>query len=272
MTARRTPVVLLQVANLLGGVSNACVAILVPWLVLEQTGSAADAGIVGAAAAVPGIFVSPFVGALVDRLGRRRVSMVSDLLSAVSVALFPLLAQRGDADLGHHRGARRARGGVRPGRLHRAQGADPGCGQGVADVAGHSERPARGRLRRRVRGRTGGRSGGYRDRRSGRLVLDHDSRVRPGDRGSGRDPGPRRPRLHRAPRRGRSTRRSGARPCAGCQVLWDDRPLRVLTLAITVIILVYMPTEAVLLPTLFESRGRAGRLRADPDLARRGRA
>ena len=99
MTARRTPVVLLQVANLLGGVSNACVAILVPWLVLEQTGSAADAGIVGAAAAVPGILVSPFVGALVDRLGRRLVSMVSDLLSAVSVALFPILAHEGTLTL-----------------------------------------------------------------------------------------------------------------------------------------------------------------------------
>ena len=44
----------------------------------------------------------------------------------------------------------------------------------------------------------------------------------------------------------------------GVKVLWDDRPLRVLTLAITVIILVYMPTEAVLLPTLFESRGEPG--------------
>ena len=67
MTARRAPVILLQAANLLSGVANSSVAVLVPWLVLQETGSAADAGLVAAAAGIPGIFVSPFVGALVDR-------------------------------------------------------------------------------------------------------------------------------------------------------------------------------------------------------------
>ena len=100
MTARRAPVILLQVANLLGGVANSTVAVLIPWLVLQETGSAADAGVVAAAAAIPGIVVSPFVGALVDRFGRRRVSMASDAMSAVSVALFPLIANAGLLTLG----------------------------------------------------------------------------------------------------------------------------------------------------------------------------
>jgi MFS family permease len=100
VTARRAPVVLLQVANLLGGVANSTVAVLIPWLVLQETGSAADAGLVAAAAAIPGIFVSPFVGALVDRFGRRRVSMASDAFSAVSVSLFPLAEGAGLLTLG----------------------------------------------------------------------------------------------------------------------------------------------------------------------------
>ena len=100
MPARRAPVVLLQVANLLGGVANSTVAVLVPWLVLQETGSAADAGLVAAAAAIPGIFVSPFVGALVDRFGRRRVSMASDAFSAFSVSLFPLAEGAGVLTLG----------------------------------------------------------------------------------------------------------------------------------------------------------------------------
>lgn len=100
MSTRRGPVLLLEVANLLGGLANATVSVLVPWLVLEATSSPADAGLVVAAAAVPGVFVSPFVGALVDRFGRRRVSMASDALSAVSVSLFPLADRAGALSLG----------------------------------------------------------------------------------------------------------------------------------------------------------------------------
>ena len=54
MAARRTPAILLQVANLLGGVGNSSVAVLVPWVVLQETGSPADAGLVAAAAGIPG--------------------------------------------------------------------------------------------------------------------------------------------------------------------------------------------------------------------------
>lgn len=72
-------------------VGNAMVAVLVPWLVLSRTGSAAEAGLVGAvslAAAVPALLLG---GPLIDRLGRRRVSTGADLLSAAAVAALPLL-------------------------------------------------------------------------------------------------------------------------------------------------------------------------------------
>ena len=85
-------VILLEGANGASSIANAIVMILIPWLVLQRTGSAASAGLVVAAASLPGIVMSPLVGAAIDRFGRRLVSIVSDILSALSVAAFPLVA------------------------------------------------------------------------------------------------------------------------------------------------------------------------------------
>ena len=90
MKVSRRPLYLLEGANALSGLSNAIAIITVPWLIFERTGSATQAGIVVALSAVPGIFISPFVGALIDHYGRKRVSIGSDLLSALSVMLFPI--------------------------------------------------------------------------------------------------------------------------------------------------------------------------------------
>lgn len=78
----------LQIANITSGIANGVVMITVPWLVLERTGSPARAGLLAALVSLPGIFVSPVVGGLIDRVGRRAVSAMSDLLSCVSVLLF----------------------------------------------------------------------------------------------------------------------------------------------------------------------------------------
>lgn len=88
-----------QSANLVSGVSNALVLVAIPWLILDRTGSAAAAGLAGAMAGLPGIVVAPVVGALVDRLGRKTVSVGSDLLSALSVGLFPVADAMGQLDL-----------------------------------------------------------------------------------------------------------------------------------------------------------------------------
>ena len=90
MKESRRPLYLLEGANALSGLSNAIAIITVPWLIFERTGSATQAGIVVALSAVPGIFLSPFVGALIDHYGRKRVSIGSDLLSALSVMMFPI--------------------------------------------------------------------------------------------------------------------------------------------------------------------------------------
>ena len=90
MKVTRRPLYLLEGANALSGLSNAIAIVTVPWLIFERTGSATQAGVVVALSAIPGIFISPFVGALIDHYGRKRVSIGSDLLSALSVMLFPI--------------------------------------------------------------------------------------------------------------------------------------------------------------------------------------
>ena len=78
------------VATALSVTANSIVAIAVPWLVLERTGSAALAGLAGAAAIAPIVFSAVFGGALIDRIGRRNCSMIADLLSALAVAAIPV--------------------------------------------------------------------------------------------------------------------------------------------------------------------------------------
>jgi MFS family permease len=66
--------------------------ITIPWLILEETGSPAFAGLVAAISALPGLFISPIGGWLVDHIGRRTVSIGADLLSAMAVVAFPIVA------------------------------------------------------------------------------------------------------------------------------------------------------------------------------------
>jgi MFS family permease len=96
---RWTPIALLETTNLLSGMSNGVVTIAVPWLVLQRTGSVTAAGLVAALSALPGIFASPLAGWAVDYLGRRIVSIVSDILSAIAVAAIPLVAMVTDLNL-----------------------------------------------------------------------------------------------------------------------------------------------------------------------------
>lgn len=83
---------LLMVATLTAGAGNGISIVAFPWLALQHNGSASDAAIVATAGTVPLLVATVLAGAAVDYLGRRRVSMLSDALSGLSVALVPLLA------------------------------------------------------------------------------------------------------------------------------------------------------------------------------------
>lgn len=88
---KKLPVLLHQLSNFASGLGNSIVMITIPWLILEETGSPAFAGLVAAISALPGLLISPIGGWLVDHIGRRSVSIGADLLSAVAVVAFPII-------------------------------------------------------------------------------------------------------------------------------------------------------------------------------------
>jgi len=89
----RTPLVALLGADGISQTGNMLTLVAVPWFVLESTGSAALTGITAAAETVAVATAGLLGGALVDRLGPRRTSIVGDLASGATVAVIPLLDQ-----------------------------------------------------------------------------------------------------------------------------------------------------------------------------------
>jgi H+ antiporter protein len=89
---KRGPLYTILFAALLAGAGNGITMVAFPWLVLQRNGSALDASIVAMAGTIPLLVATLIAGAAVDYLGRKRVSMISDALSALSVAAVPILA------------------------------------------------------------------------------------------------------------------------------------------------------------------------------------
>ncbi|HUG15412.1 MAG TPA: MFS transporter [Thermomicrobiales bacterium] len=70
---------------------NNLTAIAIPWFVLVTTGSAARTGLVAFAGLLPIAIAGIAGGALVDRIGAKRASVISDVASGVTVAMVPTL-------------------------------------------------------------------------------------------------------------------------------------------------------------------------------------
>ena len=81
----------LLLANLVSDIGNAITLLAIPWFVLVTTGSASRAGIAVAAGALPIVIAGLFGGAIIDRMGYKRASIVADLASGITVMLIPLL-------------------------------------------------------------------------------------------------------------------------------------------------------------------------------------
>ncbi len=92
VNSRRGPLFVILFAALMAGAGNGISIVAFPWLVLQRTGSALDASIVAMAGTIPLLVATLIAGAAVDYIGRQRVSMISDALSALSVAAVPVLA------------------------------------------------------------------------------------------------------------------------------------------------------------------------------------
>ncbi|HOW93548.1 MAG TPA: MFS transporter, partial [Mycolicibacterium fallax] len=85
MNGDRAPLLLLLFATVTAGAGNGISIVAFPWLALQHNGSASAAAVVATAGTVPLLASTLLAGAAVDYLGRRRVSMLSDALSGLSV-------------------------------------------------------------------------------------------------------------------------------------------------------------------------------------------
>lgn len=85
------PYLFVELSNITSVISGSMVFIALPWLALEITGSAASAGALVALTSIPGIFFGPILGTLIDRIGRRISGFISEVLSALTILLIPVV-------------------------------------------------------------------------------------------------------------------------------------------------------------------------------------
>lgn len=88
---QRVPIITFITANLISIIGNNLTMIAIPWFVLETTGSAFQTGLVAFFTTLPAIMAAFFGGTFVDRIGSKRMSIISDLASGATVAFIPLL-------------------------------------------------------------------------------------------------------------------------------------------------------------------------------------
>ncbi len=242
------PVVLLQTANALSGIGNGVVVIAIPWLVLEETGSAALYGVIAVLAVLPSLIALPFVGAAIDRYGARWVSVISDVASAASVFALPVLlfadalsipAIIALAVLGaviDPAGFTARRSAIAP--AARAAGIRPESVNGIHDAIfglGWAAGPPLGAFLIAAIGPA--------ETFVAAGVMFAGAAVAMGGLRAADAPAVE----HAAPDEGRL-----AELAAGLRALWADRPLRWLTIVNVVLASLYMPTEVVALPVHFE--------------------
>ncbi|MCU0251229.1 MAG: MFS transporter [Vicinamibacterales bacterium] len=88
----RGPALIIMFAALMAGAGNGISIVAFPWLVLQRNSSALDASLVALAGTLPLLASTLIAGTAVDYIGRRRVSMIADGLSGLSVIAVPVIA------------------------------------------------------------------------------------------------------------------------------------------------------------------------------------
>ncbi|MFE7504612.1 MFS transporter [Promicromonospora sp. NPDC057488] len=96
---RLTPVAYLA-SYLLSLLGNSIAGVALPLIVLQTTGSALGTGAVAAATAIPAVLAGLVMGVVIDRINRRTSSVVTDLVSAASVAALPVVDMVSGLNLG----------------------------------------------------------------------------------------------------------------------------------------------------------------------------
>ena len=88
---RRLPVVGFLTGTGISLLGNSMAMLAIPWFVLDITGSASRTGFAGVATALPMALSGIVGGPLIDRFGGRRMSIISDVVSALAIAAIPIL-------------------------------------------------------------------------------------------------------------------------------------------------------------------------------------
>lgn len=78
-------------SHFLSFLGNGILAVALPLIVLQTTGSPLSVGAVSTATAVPALLVGLGAGVLIDRVNRRSCSIMSDVVSAGAVAAIPVV-------------------------------------------------------------------------------------------------------------------------------------------------------------------------------------
>jgi len=95
------PVPVLYLASYaLSLLGNSIAAVVFPLIVLQMTGSLLSTGVLVASTALPAFLAGLFAGVVIDRVNRRTSSIVSDLISAASIAALPIVDLITGLDLG----------------------------------------------------------------------------------------------------------------------------------------------------------------------------
>jgi len=77
-------------AAIVSGLGDRIAAIALYLMIYDMTGSPLDLGLLAATQIIPAILLGPFVGLLCDRVSRKGIMVVSDLVAALVVAAIPL--------------------------------------------------------------------------------------------------------------------------------------------------------------------------------------
>lgn len=79
------------VSNALSLLGNSIASVALPLILLATTGDALAAGTLALICAVPQMIIGIVGGAALDRFNRRTISIISDVVSAASIALIPVV-------------------------------------------------------------------------------------------------------------------------------------------------------------------------------------
>jgi MFS family permease len=85
------PIIALFTGNAISMLGNVLAVVAIPWFVLQTTGSASKTGLAAFFTILPRVIAAFLGGALVDRLGYKRTSILADCASTVAIALIPFI-------------------------------------------------------------------------------------------------------------------------------------------------------------------------------------